>query len=274
MNILIVKLSSIGDVVHTLPSLAALRQFHQEAHITWVIEEGALDIIKDNPYLDKIIISRRKRWVSNLINCQHITKTMKEIRSFIKILRDRHYDLVIDFMGLFKSSLIVFLSGGKRKLGYNSMQELSGLFLNEKIYEDMEKHAVDRYLDFIHHLGFDVKNKEFLIPVQKENKQQIEKLFKLNDLDMEKRFLIVSPTSFAGETRLWENEKFARLCDRITEELKLKIIFTGDKREGMIEHIQSLMTSPSVNLGGQTTLKDLAYLCGLLHAPHRRAPFV
>jgi len=68
------------------------------------------------------------------------------MRSFLRTLRDRPYDLVIDFHGLFKSAVIVFLSRGKRKLGYDSLQELSGLFLNEKIPENMNKHAVDRYL--------------------------------------------------------------------------------------------------------------------------------
>ncbi len=263
MNILIVKLSAIGDVVHTLPSLAALRKLYPDAHITWVIEEAALDIIKDNPYLDKIIISRRKQWIHSLIKRKHVIKTIKEIRSFIKVLRDRRYDIVIDFMGLFKSSLIVLLSGGKRKLGYDSMQELSGFFLNEKIYEDMNKHAVDRYLDFLLYLGADVEKPKFLILIKKEDEENVENLLRSNDICVKEQFIVVSPTSFAGQTRLWENDKFAMLCDKISSCLNIKIIFTGDKKNGRIEDIQSMMTSPSVNLGGQTNLKELAYLCKL-----------
>ncbi len=259
MNILIVKLSAIGDVIHTLPSLSALRILYPDADITWVIEEASSDIINDHPYLDRIIISRRKKWIADLKKLHRVNRTIKEIKSFILTLREHRYDLVIDFHGLFKSSLIVLLSGGKRKLGYNSMQELSGLFLNEKIYEDMGKHAVDRYLDFILHLGFNVKNKEFLIPIQKANEDRVEKLLKGNNIDTKERFVAVNPMAF-WETKLWEDDKFARLCDRITEELKLKVIFTGSDSSGMIEHIQSLMASPSVNLGGKTTLRDLSYL--------------
>ena len=62
MNILIVKLSAIGDVIHTLPSLAALRRLYPDAHITWVVEEAAADLIKNHPYLDAVLVSRRKRW--------------------------------------------------------------------------------------------------------------------------------------------------------------------------------------------------------------------
>ena len=128
MNILIVKLSAIGDVIHTLPALAGLRDLYPEAHITWVVEESASDLLKNHPYLDSLLISRRKQWSKDL-RSGRLMSAVKEIRSFLKTLRSRPYDLVIDFHGLFKSSMLVFLSRGKRKLGYDSLQELSGLFL-------------------------------------------------------------------------------------------------------------------------------------------------
>ena len=262
MNILIVKLSAIGDVVHTLPSLAALRKLYPKADITWVVEEASSDIIRGHPHLDRVIISRRKRWVENLKKVHDIKTTIADIRSFVKTLRGRKYDLVIDFHGLFKSSVIVLLSGGKRKLGYDSMQELSGLFLNEKIFEDMDKHAVDRYLDFIRYLGADIDNPEFHIPVKEENKIRVGTLLKANNIDINKPFVAVNPVAF-WDTKLWEDGKFARLCDRIAEELKRKIILTGSKGHGSIERIRSGMTSPSINLEGQTTLSDLAYLYSL-----------
>ena len=259
MNILIVKLSAIGDVVHTLPSLAALRKLYPKSHITWVVEEASSDIIRGHPHLDRVIISRRKRWIENLKKFHYIKITISEIRLFIKTLRDRKYDLVIDFHGLSKSSMIVILGGGKRKLGYDSMQELSGLFLNEKIPEDMEKHAVDRYLDFIRYLGTDIDNPEFYIPIEEENRTRVETLLKANGIDINEPFVTVNPVAF-WDTKLWEDVKFARLCDRIAEDLKQKVVFTGNSGDGRIKHIQSMMNFPSVNLEGQTTLKDLAYL--------------
>jgi len=161
MNILIVKLSAVGDVVHTLPSLAALRKLYPDAHITWVIEEAAADLVTGHPYLDRVLVSRRKSWAKSLKSPRRASGRSTEMRSFLRTLRDRPYDLVIDFHGLFKSAVIVFLSRGKRKLGYDSLQELSGLFLNEKIPENMNKHAVDRYLDFLRHLGSPVENQPF-----------------------------------------------------------------------------------------------------------------
>jgi heptosyltransferase-1 len=87
MNILIVKLSAIGDVVHTLPALAALRKLYPQAFITWVIEEGAADLIQNHPYLDKVLVSHRKRWLRDLKNGR--LSTAGEIIQFIKELRSR-----------------------------------------------------------------------------------------------------------------------------------------------------------------------------------------
>ena len=259
MNILIVKLSAVGDVVHTLPSLAALRKLYSDAHITWVIEEAAADLVTGHPYLDRVLVSRRKSWAKSLKSPQRALRAVDEMRSFLRALRDRPYDLVIDFHGLFKSAVIVFLSRGKRKLGYDSLQELSGLFLNEKIPEDMNKHAVDRYLDFLRHLGSPVEKPAFLIPVGEENMKRVAGLLEKYDLDRGAGFVAVSPVAL-WETKLWEEHKFAALCDRIVGELGLKVVLTGDKAGGVLSRIEARMTESAVNLGGKTTLRDLAAL--------------
>ncbi|MGZ3635344.1 MAG: glycosyltransferase family 9 protein [Syntrophales bacterium] len=257
MNILIVKLSAIGDVIHTLPSLAALRKLYPEANITWVIEDASADIISGHSYLDKVIVSHRKKWIKDLKKGR-ISKPIREIKTFISDLRRQPYDLVIDFHGLIKSAAIVLLSSGKRKLGYDSMQELSGLFLNEKIPEDMDKHAIDRYLDFLRYLGADAREPEYLIPIGEENINRVDDLLQRNAIDKKDSFVAVSPVAL-WDTKLWADEKFAALCDRIVGELKVSVVFTGNERD-KLERIQSLMKAPSVNLGGKTTLRDLAYL--------------
>ena len=257
MNILMIKLSAIGDVIHTLPALAALRKKFPDAHITWVIEEAAADLIMDHPALDRVIISRRKSWLNDL-KTGRFGRPVKEFIEFVQTLRDRPYDLVIDFHGLFKSAVIVLLSGGRRKLGYDSMQELSGLFYNEKIPEDMKKHAVDRYLDFLRYLGADVETPEFIIPVGKDRQTHAASLLQAEGIDIEKPFVAVSPVAL-WETKLWSNHQFAWLCDRIIRDMKVPVVFTGSE-EKAIEGIQTFMTMPSVNLAGRTSLRDLAQL--------------
>lgn len=256
MNILIVKLSAIGDVLHTLPSLAALRKLYPDAHITWVVEEAAADLVKNHPFLDRVLISRRKSWIDDFSRLK-IRQPWREIRSFLKELRLRPYDLVIDFHGLLKSSLIVLLSGAKRKLGYDSLQELSGLFLNEKIPEDMNKHAVDRYLDFPRYLGAKTGKVEFILPLNREKEAAARELQKKYNLE-DKKYIAVNPVAF-WETKLWDNEKFAQMADLIAEKFNIKVVFTGSEKEPL-EKIISQMSSKALNLGGETSLIDLAYL--------------
>jgi len=260
MNILLVKLSSIGDVVHTLPSLAALRNRFPEACITWVVEEESRDILQGNPQIDRILVSGRKRWARDLREGRRIGETLGEIRRFLRDLRDRPYDVVIDFMGLFKSAVLVFASRGKRKLGYDSWQEMSGLFYNEKIPEDMGKHAVDRYLDFARHLGAETAEPEFFLHLPEESRNRADALLRDGGVAPEAPFVVLSPMSYAGETRLWEDDRFAALADRIVRELRRPTVLTGHQTGGRIDRIAAAIRTKTLNLENRTTLKELAHL--------------
>jgi 3-deoxy-D-manno-octulosonic-acid transferase/heptosyltransferase-1 len=279
VNILIVKLSAIGDVIHTLPSLAALRRCHPDADITWVVEEAAADLLTENPDLNRVIVSGRKRWIQELRRGK-IAAPLREMLSFFREIRRRPYDLVIDFHGLLKSAAIVLISGGRRKLGYDSLQELSGLFYNEKIPEDLGKHAVDRYLDFVRHLagGPNGRNAaclkgppEFTITVGEEERRRVAALLdehaqillpaktdRPGEAERKRGFVAVNPVAF-WETKLWEDEKFAELGDRFREELGIGIVLTGGEA-GPLERIRGRMRTKAVNLGGRTTLRELACL--------------
>jgi heptosyltransferase I len=259
MNILIVKLSAIGDVIHTLPSLAALRRCYPQAHITWVVEEAASDLLMDHPLLNRVLVSRRKRWLRDLREGRNRVAVLREVAGFLHTLRDRPYDLVIDFHGLFKSAVFVLLSRGKRRLGYDSLQEGSGLFLNEKIPEDMTKHAVERYLDLPRHLGCDTARPEFPIALQESHFQRVRELLSEKKVDTTRGFVGVSPIAY-WETKLWDEAKFAALCDLIVTELGLPVVFTGESSEGPIARIRSLMRAPSASVAGVTSLRELAAL--------------
>jgi heptosyltransferase I len=283
VNILIVKLSAIGDVVHTLPSLAALRRCYPDAEISWVAEEAAADLLADHPDLDRVLVSRRKTWLKELRQGS-IAKPFREMRVFLRELRSRRYDLVIDFHGLLKSAVIVLLSGGKRKLGYDSLQEGSGFFYNEKIPEEMRKHAVDRYLDLVRHAAagtvtaFPLAAGDFRIAVGEKEKGNVAALLNENSAILgmaengaeegskrsggargtERAFVAVNPVAF-WETKLWEDEKFAELCDRIRTELGIGVVLTGGE-SGALDRIRERMKTDAVNLGGRTTLRELAWL--------------
>ncbi len=257
MNILLVKLSAIGDVVHTLPALGALRKLYPEAHITWVVEEAAADLVISHPWLDRVIVFRRKSWLKKL-KAGDFRLVTGEIKAFLKMLRSCKYDLVLDFHGLLKSSLVVCLSSGKRKVGFDSYQELSGFFVRGKVFEDLGKHAVDRYLDIVRYLGAQDPPVDFLIPRGPENENRVRGLLGKAGVAEGEAFVAVNPLAL-WETKLWPAENFARLCDLIAGNMGLKVVITGVLDKAM-RRILALVKTPVVDLTGKTTLRDLASL--------------
>ncbi|MRR17877.1 MAG: lipopolysaccharide heptosyltransferase I [Deltaproteobacteria bacterium] len=254
VNILIVKLSAIGDVIHTLPSLDALRRLYPDAHITWVVEEEAADLVVHHPQLDRVIVFKRKSWM-NKVKAGQFRQAWRDARSFLARLHSRRYDLVIDFHGLFKSSIVVCLSRGQRKLGYDSWQELTRLFLNDRIPEDMNKHAVDRYLDFPRHLGAAIGKPEFIVPISPAAKAKSRALLDLHQLEA-KKYIAVNPVAL-WDTKLWDDQKFARLADLISRQMNIPVVFTGRDKESL-DKITAQMATKAINIGGQTTLPELA----------------
>jgi 3-deoxy-D-manno-octulosonic-acid transferase/heptosyltransferase-1 len=118
MNILIIKLSAIGDVVHTIPVIPTLHEHFPQSKITWLVEEKAAGILKGYPGIDRLIISKRQKWLQTLLSPKCLRAT-REIAQFVKELRTNHYDLIIDFQGLFKSGILVFLSLFSMLLAYH-----------------------------------------------------------------------------------------------------------------------------------------------------------
>ena len=155
-NNLSVKLSAIGDVVHTQPALMALRRHYPQAHISWLVEESGAELLRGHAALDRLILWRRRQVQED---CKRF-RWMNAAGAFFEVLRqvrDRRYDLVIDFQALLKSALWVFLTHGVRKVGFGrGMQHAEGsyLVLNERIPAvSMEVHALDRGLTLLEGIG-------------------------------------------------------------------------------------------------------------------------
>ena len=264
MEILIVKLSAIGDVMHTLPALDALHHQFPESTINWVVEEKASDIIKDHPYLEKVIISKRKRWLKDLKKPSLWYPALREIMGFIRELRAKKYDVVIDFQGLLKSGILVFLSRGKRKMGYSNAREMSSFFLNEKVpFYSLDKHAVERNINLVRYLGAKPDDIKFPVIVAEEDRKKIDSFISVHGLSASKPLIAIH--SQAGwATKRWGPLKMARLADTLVELHAAQIVFTGGSDEILsIEAIMSQMQHLSVNAAGETSLKELACLLSL-----------
>src|SRR5882757_4611666 len=115
MRILIVRLGSIGDIVHTLPSLAAIRHALPDAEISWVVEHRSAEILRDNPLLDRLIEIDTKALRRGLMSGE----TLRAPRQQLRWLRASAFDLALDFQGLIKSAAVARLSGARRVVGFS-----------------------------------------------------------------------------------------------------------------------------------------------------------
>lgn len=262
VNILIVKTSAIGDVIHTLPALNALRRKYPEAQIDWLVEEAAADLVIGHKAVDTVLVSRRKAWVRDLKRGRVLT-ACKGVADFVKRLRATEYDLLIDFQGLLKSGIFVGLARAKRKVGFGKgMEHAEGsyIFLNEPIPPvNMDQHAAIRELLLLKAIGVESEEVVFDLPVGKEQREKVGQLLAAEGIDSAKVLVAINPMT-TWETKHWRNERFARVADHLLNR-GMAVVFSGGPQDVRgIEEIRAAMTGKAVSLAGKTTLKDLAAL--------------
>lgn len=142
LKLLIIKTSSLGDVIHNLPIIADLRSHHPNIQIDWVVEESFADIPKLHPHVNQVLTVAIRRWRKSLLRYQ----TWQEMFAFRKRIRQAQYDIVLDTQGLIKSGLIASMSRGS-KHGYDkkSIREPFARFFYHVQHSISRKlHAVSR----------------------------------------------------------------------------------------------------------------------------------
>src|SRR5436305_15133634 len=160
MRILIVKLGSIGDVVHTLPALAVMRRGLPKAEISWAVEHGSSEILRDNPFLDRLIEIDTKALRRGLMSGE----TLRAPRQQLRLLRASAFDLALDFQGLLKSAMVARQSRARRVVGFarEALREpVSRLLLHETVPVPARLHVIRKNLALVEgSLGITTANDE------------------------------------------------------------------------------------------------------------------
>ena len=262
MNILIVKTSAIGDVIHNLPALNALRRKYPDARIDWLVEEAAADLVIGHKALDTVLVSRRKAWIRDLKHGR-VLAAWRGFIGFVKKLRATEYDLLIDFQGLLKSGIFVGLARARRKIGFGKGMEhaeCSYLFLSAPIPPvNMDQHATIRELLLLKAIGVESEEVVFDLPVGEEQRDMVRQLLAAEGIDPAKPLVAINPMT-TWETKHWRNERFARVADQLLAK-GMAVVFSGGPQDVRgIEEIRAAMAGKAVSLAGRTTLKELAAL--------------
>jgi len=225
MRILIVKLGSIGDLVHTLPSLAAIRRALPQAEISWVVERRTAEILRDNPLLDRLIEVDTKALRRGLMSGE----TLRAPRQQLRRLRASAFDIALDFQGLLKSASIARLSGARRVFGFSRAglrEPASRVLLSQSVPTTRHTHVIRKNLGLVSGaLGIpvpeDERDLEFPVTINSAHEIEAERAAS----HTRNNYVILNPGG-GWPTKLWSAERFGRLADELWTHYDLHSLIT------------------------------------------------
>lgn len=254
-RILIVKPSSLGDVIHALPVLHALRRRYPGATISWLVADPFAPLIADHPDLDDVILFDRARF--NRVG-RRVAPSLEFIE-FLRELRAREYDLAIDLQGLFRSGFLSFASGAPVRIGARGARECAWFFYTHRI-PVADAHAADRNRAIVRVLGIDCGSMRFDLGVTEEERGHATDILRDAGLARDASFVAVWPGA-RWETKRWPADKFVDLLDRLGEVTPLSPVLMGDPGEKTLcDSIASRSSAHPAVLAGKTTIRQAVAL--------------
>ncbi len=240
-NILIIKPSALGDIVHSLPFLNALKRGFPHARIDWVVGHGLHTFLEGHPLINKLWVIKKDHWKK----LGNLKQTIREINELRCGLGASKYDVSIDLSGLFRSGMISYFSKAKIRLGFKESDEGSPLFYTHKIHGSMNIHAIDRYLKIAQFMG--CPTDEIAYPFAPYD------FFPKICHSLPESYVVMSPSAGKPANR-WQAEKFGELASK----LNLPVVVISSAAEADIaDEVVSHSKGNAVSIAGKTGLKEL-----------------
>lgn len=238
-RILIIKPSSLGDVIHALPVLNCLRSYFSNSHITWLISSVFQDILTGHPELDEIIPVSMNTWK----RLPNIPSTLREIVALKHTLKTSRFDLVLDLQGLLRSGIMSWFTDAPLRIGFNEAREGSTRFYTHTVSGGTDVHAVERYLRMARAVGCDTSGARFVFP-------------DCTSPVSDTQYAVLVPGA-RWDTKIWPAERFGQ----VAAALPFKSYVIGSKSDAerasiVVEH----SAGKAVSLTGLTGLRELVGL--------------
>lgn len=253
-SILLVRLTALGDVIHVLPSLAALRAALPDAKLGWLVEDRAAPLLEGHPQLDRLHVLPRHEWVSDL-KALRVGRAVGGWRRLFAEIRAEGYEVALDFQANFRSGVCTFASRAPRRIGQPEpfAKEQSGWFYHETpTVLPAAAHKITRNLQLLEPLG--LLPAEAPAPSLPARPQTVPELPETKD----RPWVVIHPgVSPAGAVKAWRAERFAELGRRLTADGAQVFFSWGGAGERALA--QALVgEAPGTRLGPVTDLPQLA----------------
>lgn len=240
-RILLIRLSSLGDVVLTTPAIRAIRAHFPNAYIAMLVAKQSSDILQQNPHLNEIIEFNRSAK----------DKDTGEMLRIIRILRQRKFALTFDFQRKFRTELLMYFSGASERVG-------KGKLCTIRVHEKGNKHATEHYFDLLHAAGIPAENCQLEMFLTKT--ERTDACYAFEEAGVREMQLKVGLFPGAGwKLREWMPERFASIGDRLVQHFNAQvIIFGGPKENELVHSVANLMNGPAILFAGTLQIRQLA----------------
>jgi heptosyltransferase I len=228
-RICIVMMSAVGDAVHVLPVINAIKRVRRDSHITWVLQPGPASLVRGHPSIDEVILFDRTKGVAGF------TEVISELRA-------RRFDLLIDLQVYLKAGVITALSGARRRLGFDRARarDANWLFTTERIPPRGVQHVQDQYFEFLDALGVDPEPVTWNIgPWESEREWQASFV---SQLDRPIAAIVVATSKPSKD---WMPDRWARVCDILASDYGLQPVLVGGRSDRELAAEQIIMEKSS-----------------------------
>jgi lipopolysaccharide heptosyltransferase I len=243
----------MGDLVHTLPAVAALRRRFPEARIDWLVETRHREILVSNPDVDSLIEVDTLGWRRRLLS----PRTWREVRETIGKIRERRYDIVLDLQGTMKSAVSAYLARSPRRIGFRAghlKERAAALLYTERVsVNGGGAHVIDRHLQLLRALDIETDERRFPISVPEAAEAAAER--ELERLGFTE-FAVLNPGG-SWKTKRWSPERFGRLAREIERKWNLpSLVVWGPGEEAMARQVVDF-SEGAARLAPKTSLREL-----------------
>ncbi len=243
-KILIIKPSALGDIVHTLPFLAAVHNRFPGAEIHWVVARGLHEFLEGHSMITKLWIMDKDVWKK----FSRLHRSVPEIIRFGRALAAEKFDISIDLSGLLRSGLMSWAAGANERIGFSDSDEGSPFFYTHKIRGGINIHAIDRYLKLARLMGCDISMVRHPMPPIME---EIPEFSFLPD-----QFCIIAPSA-GKEANKWPAQRFGQLAAGLPIR---SVVISNAADAPVVEEVVAASKGRAVSMAGKTGLKELTAL--------------